>query len=93
MDNQTGTPGPLNIDGRVTAKDTRELPGDLALDEFSTTVQAAQMTVAFRVETTDGIQFGLPGDYLAIGTDGAAWPVAEHEFELLFQRTLTGASA
>lgn len=73
---------PLHIDGRKSAVLTREVQPEVEYRKEAT-IHAVQMDETFEVETEEGLMTGKPGDWLAVGPLGEAWPIGD-EF---FQRT------
>ena len=49
------------------------------------TVKAVQMTFGFTVTTEKGVDAGMDGDYLCIGTNGERWPMKKEEFEKTYR--------
>lgn len=75
----------LKIDGRIEAKDSRVLPGELGSYRKTALTRAVQMDEPFEVHTEEGVMTGQAGDYLCVGQAGEAYPCARAIFEKTYE--------
>jgi hypothetical protein len=56
-------------------------------------IVAKQIHHAFCIQTKEGKMKGKPGDYLAVGIEGEAWPIDQQIFQKSMKMIASGVSA